>query len=81
MTYSLCIHGSSQLSTTQEKTMSEELLTIPETGKIIKAGRTYTYSLINSGALKAVKIGKKTLVPRSSIESFIAALQPYKATA
>lgn len=59
--------------------MSEELLTIPEVGKVLKAGRTYLYGLINSGQIKAVKIGRKTLVPRSSVEAYIAALPHYKA--
>lgn len=59
--------------------MTEELLTIPEVGKVIKAGRTYLYALINRGDIKAVKIGRKTLVPRSAVEAYIAALPSYKA--
>lgn len=58
--------------------MAEELLTIPEAGKTLKAGRTYLYRLINEGQIKAVKIGRKTLIPRSALEAYIAALPQYK---
>ena len=60
--------------------MSEELLTITEAKKVIKVGHTYIYEKINNGEIKAVKLGKKTLIPRSSLEAFIASLRPYRRT-
>ena len=59
--------------------MKPELLTIPEFCKSAKVGRTVAYSLINKGEVKAVKLGKKTLIPRSAMDEFIASLPVYKA--
>lgn len=58
--------------------MQTELLTIPEFCRTANVGRTNAYRLINEGSIKAVKVGKKTLIPRVAMESWIAALQPYK---
>ena len=58
--------------------MSEELLTIHETRKELRIGNTLCYAYINSGKLKAVKIGRSTRVLRSSINELIASLPAYK---
>lgn len=58
--------------------MQTELLTIPEFCKMANIGRTTAYSLINAGLIKAIKIGKKTLIPRTSMNEWISTLQPYK---
>lgn len=47
------------------------LLTIPEACATIRIGRTKFYQLLNAGEIKAVKIGKKTLVPQSAILQWI----------
>lgn len=60
--------------------MQTELLTIPEFCKAINLGKTSAYKLINTGKIKALKLGKKTLVPRSSIDEFIASLPVYGAS-
>lgn len=57
--------------------MTQELLTIPEFCKAAKVGRTVAYKLINEGRVKAVKLGKKTLIPRAALEEFICSLEPY----
>jgi excisionase family DNA binding protein len=37
-------------------------------------GRTFTYDLINRGLLKAVKIGGKTLVPKTEARAWLSSL-------
>jgi excisionase family DNA binding protein len=53
------------------------LLTIPEACAMIRIGRTKFYQLLNAGEIKAVKIGKKTLVPQSAILQWIEELPAY----
>ncbi len=59
--------------------MTTALMTIPEFCHAANIGRTNAYKLINVGDIKAVKVGKKTLIPRTALESWIASLEPYKA--
>jgi excisionase family DNA binding protein len=37
-------------------------------------GRTFTYELINRGMLRAVKVGGKTLIPKSDARAWLASL-------
>lgn len=37
-------------------------------------GRTTTYEEINAGRLKALKLGRKTLIPRDSADAWLAGL-------
>jgi excisionase family DNA binding protein len=37
-------------------------------------GRTLTYELINRGQLKAVKVGGKTLIPKTEARAWLASL-------
>lgn len=59
--------------------MENTLLNIPEACEKLRVGRTRLYQILNSGQIKAVRIGKKTLIPSASIEDFINRLQPFKA--
>ena len=59
--------------------MTPELLTIPEFCKSVNIGQTRFYQLLNSGKINAVKLGKKTLVKREELESFVSNLSPYNA--
>lgn len=47
-------------------------LTISETSKAAGFGKTTTYKLIKEGKLKAVKVGRRTLVTMTSIKSLFA---------
>ena len=58
--------------------MNNEVLTIDNACLALLCGRTHLYKLINNGDIKALKMGKKTLVTRSSINEFIASLEPYQ---
>ena len=57
--------------------MQTELLTIPELCRQVNIGKTYAYRLIGEGTIKAVKCGRKTLVPRAEIHKWIETLKPY----
>ena len=52
-------------------------LSIQETCEAVGLGPTKLYSLINSGELKASKIGKRTVVLRKDLEEFLDNLESY----
>lgn len=54
--------------------MTDVLLGIPDAARALGIGRSKLYVLINEGSIEAVKIGRRALVPRSSIDSFVANL-------
>jgi len=47
------------------------LLTVEEAAELLRMGRTTTYELVMSGKLLSVKIGRRRLVVRSSIQDFV----------
>jgi excisionase family DNA binding protein len=51
-----------------------EALTIPETCAESRIGRTKIYEAINEGLLPAKKLGRKTIILRSDLRQFLAAL-------
>lgn len=55
----------------------DEHVTVSEALNTLKIGRTYLYSLMNRGALSAVKIGKRTFVSKASLMAFMASLPRY----
>lgn len=52
-------------------------LSINEAQSATGLGRTKLYQLINSGQLKARKIGKRTVILKDDLDSFMHDLQPY----
>lgn len=52
-------------------------LSIEETCAATGLGRTKLYQLINSGELKARKIGKRTLILKDDLETFLNNLESY----
>jgi excisionase family DNA binding protein len=48
--------------------------TIAEACAAARIGKTAIYAFIKSGALKAVKCGRRTLIPADELERFIANL-------
>lgn len=54
-------------------------LSIEEARAATGLGRTKLYQLINSGQLKAKKIGKRTIILRDDLEGFLASLESYPA--
>lgn len=55
--------------------MSDSLNEIPEVGQRLKIGRTKVFELIRGNDLAAVRIGRRTLVPDSSIDAYIERLK------
>jgi excisionase family DNA binding protein len=53
------------------------LYSIPEIIEMIGIGRTRLYQELNSGKLKAVKIGKRTCVTKASLEAWLSKLEGY----
>ncbi len=51
------------------------LVSIPNGGKQLAVGRSTTYQLINDGELETVKIGKRRLIVRASIDAYIERLR------
>lgn len=50
---------------------------IDETSKITGLGKTRIYEELNSGRLRAVKVGRRTLIPHASIEEWLQQLKDY----
>ncbi len=51
-------------------------VSIAETGRALSLGRTTVYALINSGRLKTIKLGRRTLVMVESVHSLVEKSQP-----
>ena len=47
------------------------LLTIPEIAEILGVGRSTAYSLIHSGQIKSIRVGRLIKVPKTALEQFI----------
>jgi len=58
---------------TQQQVM-ERLLSVHEAKAIVGCGTTNLYGLIGSGKITAKKLGRRTLIPESSVRDFIASL-------
>ncbi|KAB2720951.1 helix-turn-helix domain-containing protein [Brucella intermedia] len=52
---------------------------ITEAMAAIGIKRTMIYSLINSGELKAVKVGRLTMIRSTDLQDFVDSRQPYAA--
>lgn len=50
-----------------------DVLNVKEACSALKVGRNSMYKLLQSGKIKSVKIGKKYLIPKKSLISFISA--------
>lgn len=45
----------------------DAVLTVPELQEILNIGRNTIYSLLNSGTIPAVRIGKKWRIPKDAV--------------
>lgn len=57
--------------------MKPELLTIPQFCKLANCGTTRAYQLISSNEVRAVKMGRRTLIPRKAFNDWIDSLTSY----
>lgn len=51
------------------------LLTVEETARRLRMGRTLVYRLISSGELESVKVGRLRRVPAECLPEYVAALR------
>jgi excisionase family DNA binding protein len=52
------------------------LLSVDEAAEALGVGRTAVYSEISAGRLRTIKVGRRRLVPSSSVDAFAAAGGP-----
>jgi excisionase family DNA binding protein len=55
------------------------LVPVPEAAQLLGIGRTKTWQLIYTRRLKAVRIGRRTLIPRAELERFVRELEEEEA--
>lgn len=53
-------------------------LSIEQAQTVTGIGRTKLYQAINSGALRARKFGKRTIILQKDLESFLLSLEEYQ---
>ncbi len=49
----------------------EDILTAEDVSEILMIGMNRTYSLLNSGMIKGLRIGKKWRIPRDAVREYI----------
>lgn len=47
------------------------LLTVGEAARLLRLSRTFTYDLAARGELPVIRLGRRVLVPRASLERFV----------
>lgn len=57
--------------------MEQKTFSIDQASTVTGLGRTKLYQLINSGELKARKIGRKTIILKDDLEAFLDNLKAY----
>lgn len=55
------------------------LLAVREAARMIGVGETTAWGLISSGELSVVRVGRRTLVPRASIQQYVERLMAHAA--
>jgi excisionase family DNA binding protein len=54
------------------ETSSQPLLvTVEEAARLLRIGRTTMFELIGNGEIKSIRLGRRRLIARKSLESFI----------
>ena len=54
--------------------VSPLLLSVEEAARMLRIGRTRAYEFVMSGRIVSVKLGRRRLVVRSSLEEFVSGL-------
>ncbi|MCC8015782.1 MAG: helix-turn-helix domain-containing protein [Eubacterium sp.] len=57
-----------------------DVVTVEEMAKMLRIGKNQTYSLVKSGTIYSIRIGKKYLIPKKNIIAYLEgfALKPIK---
>ena len=53
---------------------------VADAGRAIGRSRSAIYELLHAGEIRAVRSGGRTLIPRESLESYIAGLEEWAAS-
>ena len=48
-----------------------DILTIHDIMSILRIGRGKVYELLKDGTIKSIRVGKKYLIPKKSVEQFL----------
>ncbi len=59
-------------------TIKPAALTIDEFSQWARMGKTRTYEEIGKGSLRAIKVGRRTLVPMDAAEAWLAAQPSFR---
>jgi len=59
------------MNSPKEIQLSSILVSMDEAAATLGIGRTQTYELVMSGKIASVKIGRRRLIVRSELESFV----------
>ena len=53
------------------ESFSEEILTVEEFAELLYIGRNTAYKILNSGEIRAFKIGKSWKIPKDAVSEYI----------
>ena len=65
------------MNTENDKTTGKLLFSIKEFCEMVGIGRTTFYQEVKAGRIKAKKMGRSTLIPKSELERFIEELPSF----
>jgi excisionase family DNA binding protein len=58
--------------------MEPMVFTVDEAAKLLRVGRKQAYEAVKTGAIPSIRIGKRILVPRVTLEEKLAAMPSAK---
>jgi excisionase family DNA binding protein len=61
-------------SSSEPTELTKRLLTLDETAKILRVGRTTVWEMVTAGELSAVRLRGKLLIPREELDRYLAEL-------
>ncbi len=56
----------------------QDVLTVQDVARILRIGKNYTYDLIRSGRIPAMKLGKRILIPKAALIDFLEGESSYR---
>lgn len=59
-------------SVSQSEPLPRLLVSVAEAAQVLNISRSYAYELVAAGAIIAVRLGRRVLIPIASIEQLIA---------
>jgi excisionase family DNA binding protein len=59
--------------------MDDKIFTIQEASNFLRLGRSRLYELLAEGQIRAVRIGRRTVIRSSDLQRFLQALPEYAA--